>query len=114
MSLVQQYLKPMKDAISNVLETMFYVVPLFESNGSQGCGSVLSFDLESNIEILDESEGMELYFRVTEHFARIITANFLDETGRGEEGSWSPEIQAIDDWGKGMLRAGINPLTTEL
>jgi CheY-specific phosphatase CheX len=82
MSLVQKYQKPMMAAISNVLETMFFVIPLLNSNCRRSRSGLPASDFESNIEIRSNSECLRLFFRTTERFARIITANFI---GVGED-----------------------------
>jgi CheY-specific phosphatase CheX len=77
MSRGQKFRKPMMDAISNVLETMFFVAPQFDLSGGRKRGRSLPFDFESNIRIFNGSECLSVFFRTTERFARIITANFM-------------------------------------
>lgn len=66
----------MRDAISNVLETMFFVAPLFEEEGHAPC-QFTPYRFEARIGMVGDSESYEISFRSTEGFARMITANFL-------------------------------------
>lgn len=70
--------KMMTDAISNVLETMFFLAPgLMEIHGAQAPKG-RPFVLESTITIADDkAECLKLIFRATRSFASMITANFL-------------------------------------
>jgi len=77
MNLSQQYQNSMKDAISNVLETMIFIAPTFESMRSQKREQLLPFDLEASIKISSNAELLNIFFRTTERFARLITANFI-------------------------------------
>jgi CheY-specific phosphatase CheX len=67
----------MKDAISNVLETMFFFVPAFEMKASLQSLDHWPFVLESSITITGEAQRLKLLFRATRGFASMITANFL-------------------------------------
>lgn len=65
----------MKSAISEVLETMFFVLIEFVAPRSNSpswyCGS--------KIQLFNDSRKIDISFRVTEPFARMITANFLSK-----------------------------------
>jgi hypothetical protein len=75
----------MKDAISEVLETMFFVMVEFEGDASQEP----SYSYQSRIRLLDEAKSpIDIVLRVTEGFARTITANLL---GKNE-----PEVETVD------------------
>jgi hypothetical protein len=63
----------MKSAISEVLETMFFESVNF---GSQN-PLVRNCCCDSNIRLSNATESREITFRVTEHFARLLAANFL-------------------------------------
>jgi hypothetical protein len=72
----------MRDAISNVLETMFFLVPGFEEIQSTEAYQQRPFFLESSITMASEIQNLRLLFRVTRDFVTLITANFL---GVGQE-----------------------------
>jgi hypothetical protein len=72
-----QFSRMMRDAISNVLETMFFLVPAFEEGEKLQGFSQGPFLLESSITITGEEGRLRLHFRATRAFASIITANFL-------------------------------------
>jgi hypothetical protein len=72
----------MKGAISNVLETMFFLVPTFEDNENSQTFENTSFLLESSIAITNKNEHLKLHFMVSRDFSSIITGNFL---GVGQE-----------------------------
>ena len=65
----------MKSAISEVLETMFFVLIDFASQGS----TPLACRYGSKIQLSSESRTLEISFRAAESFARMITANFLSK-----------------------------------
>jgi hypothetical protein len=67
----------MRDAISNVLETMFFLVPEFEETQSTRAFQAGPFFLESSITMDGEAQNLRLLFRVTRDFVSMITANFL-------------------------------------
>lgn len=77
-----QFSMMMKDAISNVLETMFFLVPVFEEGEHLRGPSQEPFLLDSTITITGERQRLRLLFRATRAFASTITANFL---GVGQE-----------------------------
>jgi hypothetical protein len=80
----------MKDAISNVLGTMFFLVPAFaESENSRGF-SQGPFFLESRITIGGDGQRLRLCFKATRAFASITTANFL---GVGQEEVTTEEME---------------------
>lgn len=72
-----QFSTMMRDAISNVLETMFFLVPAFEEREDPVGMSEESFLLDSSIGITGEAQRIWLLFRATRAFASILTANFL-------------------------------------
>ena len=65
----------MKSAISEVLETMFFVLIGFVTQAS----TTSACRFGSKIELYNDHHKMEISFRVTESFARMITANFLSK-----------------------------------
>jgi hypothetical protein len=67
----------MRDAISNVLETMFFLVPAFEETEGSQTFQDGTFFLESSITMGNDSQNVRLLFRVTRDFVSMITANFL-------------------------------------
>ncbi len=67
----------MKDAISNVLETMFYLAPAYDESDGLQSFQQKPFFLESSITITGRAQLLRFLFRVTKEFARTITANFL-------------------------------------
>lgn len=77
-----QYSTMMRDAISNVLETMFFLVPAFEENENLKRIQQGPFFLESSITIAGETQRFRLLISATKAFVTIITANFL---GVGQE-----------------------------
>ena len=77
-----QYSTMMRDAISNVLETMFFLVPAFEESENLRLIAQGPFFLESSIAITGETKHFRLLIRATRAFVTIITANFL---GVGQE-----------------------------
>ena len=71
--MVLEWEQVLKDVISEVLETMFFSMVEF-----QECGPAdRSFDYESEIELLNHDGRMVISLRVSEEFARMITASFL-------------------------------------
>ena len=65
----------MKDAISEVLETMFFVVVEFEGDTPS---TTEAFSCQSRIRLFGKAAtSTDLIFRITEGFARTLTANFL-------------------------------------
>jgi CheY-specific phosphatase CheX len=67
----------MRDAISNVLETMFFLSPEFSEGRNLRAFQQWPFFLESSITIASKVRALRLVFRVTKEFAGTITANFL-------------------------------------
>jgi hypothetical protein len=80
-----EWLQTMMDAISEVLETMFFSMVDFEGRGKP----VGTRYCEARIRLTDEDE-VTIRFRVVEEFARVLTANFL---GSGEEQVKPEEIE---------------------
>ncbi len=72
-----QYSMMMRDAISNVLETMFFLVPAFAQGEDQQGPGLGPFLLESSITITGDTQRLRLLFRATRAFASTLTANFL-------------------------------------
>jgi hypothetical protein len=83
-----QYRMAMKQAISNVLETMFFFLPSFIDDGTELPGNVGVCEIATTISVTNDSEHIKILFWATEHFARMTTANFL---GMGES-----EVQKED------------------
>jgi len=67
----------MKDAISKVLETMFFATALFEDADEPKIGENLPYKYESRIDIRGAQEVMTLFCLSSDRFARMITADFL-------------------------------------
>jgi chemotaxis protein CheX len=67
----------MRDAISNVLETMFFLVPGIEETQSAEVFDKKPLVLESSITMVSEADNLRMLFRVTKDFVSLITANFL-------------------------------------
>jgi hypothetical protein len=63
----------LKDVISEVLETMFFAMVDFEDVESAD----QHFDYESEIDLVNHNGRMEIHLRVSEAFAKMITANLL-------------------------------------
>jgi CheY-specific phosphatase CheX len=63
----------LKDVISDVLETMFFSMVEFGDCGPADGG----FDFGSEIQLLNHTGRTAISLRVSEIFARMITANFL-------------------------------------
>lgn len=80
-------LTAMKDAISDVLETMFFVMVDFEGDPM----SDPFYYCESHIALYGEkSTQMSIHVRIVESFAKVITANFL---GKAEDDIVSEDIE---------------------
>ena len=63
----------LKDAISEILETMFFTMVEF-----QDCGrGDRCFDYESEIELRNQEGRIAISLQLSEEFARMITASFL-------------------------------------
>ena len=62
----------LRDVISEVLEAMFFAMVDFEE-----CGPGRPFDYESEIHLLNHNGRIAISLRVSEGFARMLTANFL-------------------------------------
>jgi hypothetical protein len=88
--MVPQLSTMMKDAISNVLGTMFFLVPAFAEGESPRGFNQGPFFLESSIAISGDSQRLRLCFQATRAFASIITANFL---GVGQEEVTTEEME---------------------
>lgn len=86
-----QWQQKMKDVISELLETMFFISVDF---GSQHAGTV--YCLESQICLARDMRCVGIHLRLTESFARAAAANFL---GIDEEGV---EWHDIEDVAKEM------------
>jgi hypothetical protein len=80
--MMPQYSTVMRDAISNVLETMFFLVPAFKENENLKDSQPNPFFLDSSVTITGERQHFRLLIRATRAFVTIITANFL---GVGQE-----------------------------
>jgi hypothetical protein len=80
----------MRDAISSVLETMFFLVPAYDESESLESFQREPFFLESSIIIAGEAQQLRFLFRVTRDFASTITANFL---GVGQEEVAAEEME---------------------
>lgn len=77
-----QYSMMMRDAISNVLETMFFLVPVFEEAKDLQDPRLGPFLLDSTINLKGDTQCLTLLVRATRAFASTLTANFL---GVGQE-----------------------------
>jgi len=74
----------MKNVISEVLETMFFIMINFDGLNS----SHRAYDFESRIDLCNESEKLQIGLCVREHFAKMVAANFVgkrDEEVENEE-----------------------------
>jgi hypothetical protein len=80
----------MRDAISKVLETMFFLVPEFQEIQSTEAFQYKPLSLESSITMASEAQNLRLLFRVTKDFVGLITANFL---GVGQEEVTEEEME---------------------
>jgi CheY-specific phosphatase CheX len=67
----------MKDAISKVLETMFFATALFEDADEPKTGEDLPYQYESRINIHGDRKVITLFCLSSDRFARMITADFL-------------------------------------
>ncbi len=81
-----EWIAVMKDAISEVLETMFYTMVDFDGRGEVA----YPYCCDSRIVFKNDVEQTTLYFRVIGDFARVITANFL---GAGEDEVQQEELE---------------------
>ena len=63
----------LKEVISEVLETMFFAMVDFEDMESAD----QLFDYESEIDLVNHNGRMAIHLRVSEAFAKMITANLL-------------------------------------
>ncbi len=73
----------MKDAISEVLETMFFVFVDFNGDSSEAQLA----ECESSISLYNSRERVDISFKAREEFARLISANLLglDESDVGSD-----------------------------
>ncbi len=62
----------LREVISEVLEAMFFAMVDFEESGPGR-----PFDYESEIDLLNHKGRIAISLRVSEEFARMLTANFL-------------------------------------
>lgn len=67
-----QWQTKMKDVISDLLETMFFLSVEFEAETL-----TTRYDLESSISLARDLQKMQIDLRMTEPFARVAAANFL-------------------------------------
>ena len=65
----------MKKAISEVMETMFFVLINFVARKS----TTPAYTYGAKVLLSNGAQRVEIVFRVTESFARMITANFLSK-----------------------------------
>jgi CheY-specific phosphatase CheX len=86
----------MREAISNVLETMFYFVPSFLEHQQGQSRQMDSLSLGAAITITGAHHCLKIELMSTHAFARIITANFLgigeDEVNQEEAGDALNEL----------------------
>lgn len=75
--MMPRYSTMMRDAISNVLETMFFLVPAFQDVENLETLPHNLFFLESSITITGDKQHFQLLIRATKAFGTVITANFL-------------------------------------
>ena len=71
--MVFEWEQVLKDVISEVLETMFFVMVEFQEHVAGG----RCFDYESEISLLDHDGSLSISLQVSQKFAGMITANFL-------------------------------------
>jgi hypothetical protein len=75
--MMPQFSTMMREAISNVLETMFFLVPAFDEGENRHGFHQRPFFLESSIVITGQTQHLRLLFRATRAFASVLTSNFL-------------------------------------
>jgi hypothetical protein len=80
----------MRDAISNVLGTMFFLIPAFAETENPRGFIQRPFFRESSITIRGESQRLRLLFKATRAFVSLVTANFL---GVGQEEVTTEEME---------------------
>jgi CheY-specific phosphatase CheX len=73
----QQCQTAMKDAISKVLETMFFATALFEDADEPKSGEELPYQYDARINIHGDQKVITLFCLSSDRFARMITADFL-------------------------------------
>lgn len=77
-----------KDAISNVMETMFFSIPEFIDSSGDLFGEDRRLYCESSIELRSEDSEHEIRIQATKEMALMVTANFL--------GVYESEVDAGD------------------
>jgi CheY-specific phosphatase CheX len=91
-----QYQTAMRDAISKVLETMFFATALFEAAEEPRAGEAQPYHFQSSIVIHGDPQELVLSCLSIDRFARMITANFLgvdeDELSLDEIGDAMKEL----------------------
>lgn len=119
--MVSQDRSAMKDAISEVLETMFYVSVDFGEDLLRG----EACDCESLIALYNEVQNVEISFKTREEFARMLSANLLgvDENEVSSDdledtmkeftnmvtGSYKSRIDMDNEWELGIPRIKMTP-----
>jgi CheY-specific phosphatase CheX len=82
-----QFQMAMKDAISRVLETMFFTAAAFEDGVKINPGQTMPYCCESSIGIHGEEQSFRMFWLATDRFAKMITANFLGVSEQQVEAS---------------------------
>ncbi len=101
----------LKDVISEVLETMFFAMVDFEECGPEE----VSFDYESEIDLLNHSGRIAISLRVSEEFARMITANFLGvDEQQVDDDDLSDSLKELANMVGGGYHAKINHMGWQL
>ena len=101
----------LKDVISEVLETMFFVMVDFEEGGPVD----RPFDYESEILVLNHKGRIAISLRVSEEFARMITANFLGiEEDQVDDDDLEDSLKELTNMIAGGYHAHINDVDWQL
>jgi CheY-specific phosphatase CheX len=91
-----QYQTAMRDAISKVIETMFFATALYEAAEEPLAGEAQPYHFESSIVIYGGTLELTVFCLSTDRFARMLTANFLgvdeDELSVDEIGDAMKEL----------------------
>ena len=94
----------LRDVISEVLEAMFFAMVDFEEGGP-----VRSFDYESEIHLLNHKGRIAISLRVSEEFARMLTANFLGiEENQVKDDDLEDSLKELANMVGGGYHARIN------
>lgn len=101
-----EWLSAMTNAISEVLETMFFTAVEFDHSASS---SSTPCTYQSSIDLVSQQEGVRITMRFTALFARTLSSNFLSkDEGKVPEEELQDVIKELTNMVGGVFKGHID------